>query len=302
MKDVSWKINTLRIANARAELKVGDISIDAIKNNKVPKGDIFEIAKVAGFLAVKNTSNVIPHCHPMPIEDCTINYKIDGNVIIIDLEVKAIYKTGVEVEAMYGASVVAITIYDLLKPIDQDIEICSTRLIKKTGGKSSFKLHAEEGLNAAVIVMSDSISKGEKEDRAGKVIIEKLEKAKINNSEYIIIPDEAEELEKLVTKLVKKETDLIITTGGTGLSKRDITPETLQKMFDREIPGIAEEARKYGQLRTPYSMLSRSIAGIIGETLVIALPGSTKGASESMDAIFPYCLHAFHALSGQRHD
>ncbi len=136
MRDISQKEITLRTAKARSVVKVSDISINAIKNNTVPKGDIFTIAKAAGYLAVKKTSDVIPHCHPMPVEDCTIEFEIKGNEIIIELETKTHYKTGIEVEAMYGASVVAITIYDLLKPIDKQIEISSTKLLFKTGGKS----------------------------------------------------------------------------------------------------------------------------------------------------------------------
>ena len=136
MIDVSEKKITLRTAKARSIVKVSDISIDAIKSNKVPKGNIFEIAKAAGMLAVKNTANVIPHCHPMPVEYCNITLSIENNNIIIELETKTNYKTGIEVEAMYGASVVAITIYDLLKPIDKKIEITSTKLLYKTGGKS----------------------------------------------------------------------------------------------------------------------------------------------------------------------
>ena len=302
MRDISWKLKTLRIANARSVVHVSDISIDAIKNNKVPKGNIFEISKTAGFLAVKNTSNVIPHCHPIPVEDCTIDFEIEGNNIIINLEVKTIYKTGIEVEAMYGASVVAITIYDLLKPIDKNIEVLSTKLISKSGGKSSFINIPNKNFKAAVIVMSDSISAGKKKDRAGLAIAEKLKNSGIQNIDYVIIPDEAEDLKQLISKYVNSSYNLVISTGGTGSSPRDITTDTIKSLLVQEIPGIGEATRSYGQERTPYSMLSRSIGGLINKTLVIALPGSTKGASESMDAIFPYILHIYKMIEGERHD
>ena len=95
---------------------------------------------------------------------------------------------------------------------------------------------------------------------------------------------------------------LIVTTGGTGPAVRDVTPEAILPLLDREIPGIAEASRNYGQDRTPYAMLSRSLAGVKDQTLVLALPGSTKGAAESMDALFPSLLHLFRIMKGARHN
>jgi molybdenum cofactor synthesis domain-containing protein len=129
----------------------------------------------------------------------------------------------------------------------------------------------------------------------------KLEKLEINIVEYTVIPDEAEDIRSKVLALAEKKTNLIIFTGGTGLSPRDVTPEALRPLLDRNIPGIEEAIRAYGQQRTPYSMLSRSVAGIIGDSLVLALPGSTKGAEESMDALFPYILHVFRVMQAFSH-
>lgn len=303
MVNITHKPKTLRKAIAQAVVQVSkQETIDALVNKTVPKGDVFEMAKTAGLFAAKRTSDMIPDCHPIPVEYTNVWYEIDSLYITIKMEVHTIYRTGVEVEAMHGASVVALTMYDMLKPIDKGIEIQNIRLVEKQGGKTDFRNLLNKPISAAVIVCSDTISAGKKEDRAGKVIIEKLEKLEIAIADYLIIPDEVADIQKHVTRQVEEGTRLVILTGGTGLSKRDTTPEAILPMLDREVSGIAETIRNYGQERTPYAMLSRSVAGFIGETLVLALPGSTKGAEESMDAIFPAVLHIFKVAEGARHD
>ncbi|MCJ8154556.1 bifunctional molybdenum cofactor biosynthesis protein MoaC/MoaB [Chryseobacterium sp. SSA4.19] len=301
MVNITHKNNTLRKAIAEAVLSVSSKeTIDAILNNEVPKGNVFEMSKTAGLFAAKKTSDVIPDCHPLPIEYTSIQFEIRDLDIHITSEIHTIYKTGVEVEAMHSASVVALTMYDMLKPIDKKIEIRNIRLLEKKGGKSDLR-DSGEGINASVIVCSDSIFAGKKEDKAGKAIIASLEKNKVTVSEYVIIPDEIEDIQRKVKSDVEQGIQLVIITGGTGLSKRDITPEAIRPLLDREIPGAAEAIRSYGQLRTPYSMLSRSLVGMIGETLVMALPGSTKGAEESMDAVFPGILHIYKIINGGQH-
>ena len=259
------------------------------------------MARTAGLFAVKNTSNAIPDCHPLPIEFTEIKYEILEMEIYIEITVKTIYKTGVEVEAMHGASIVALTMYDMLKPIDKNVEISTVKLLHKKGGKSDFNDAKSLNLEVAVAVCSDSVSKGKKQDSAGKAITSKLNKLGLVVSNYIIIPDEVSDIQVTINQLIKDRTDLVIFTGGTGLSNRDVTPEALIPMLDRRIPGIEEAIRSYGQNRTPYAMLSRSVVGFVGETLVIALPGSTNGASESMDAIFPSVLHLFKIINGFNH-
>ena len=290
---------------AEAFLEVSSLgTLAAIQNNQVPKGNVFEFARAAALLAVKNTSNVIPDCHPLPVESCRVNCGITDKGILITVEVKAIYRTGVEVEAMHGASVAALTMYDMLKPIDKGIEIKNIRLVSKKGGKSDYTDIPKREVHAAVLVCSDSIYKGSKFDKAGKVISEKLAQYGVKTLEYSIIPDEPEIIEKKVVQLCepKEKIDLLIFTGGTGLSPRDVTPETVLPLLHREVPGIMEAARTYGQQRMPYAMVSRGVAGFRNKTLVLTLPGSTGGASESMDALFPYVLHLFRVAEGARHD
>ena len=303
MIDITHKSNTLRTAIAQAVIKVSKKeTIQAIEQNTVPKGNVFAMSKAAGLLGIKRTPDLLPDCHPLPIEFAGIEYEIDGLEIRIICTLKTIYKTGVEVEAMHGASVVALNMYDMLKPIDKGIEINQIKLLKKKGGKSDYIDRFHKELTAVVVVCSDTISKGQKEDKAGKAIIEKLESYHVQIHDYCIIPDEVQNIQEKVKTYTNSGIDLLIFSGGTGLSKRDVTPEALDGLIERKIPGIEEAIRSYGQERTPYAMLSRSVVGTIANTLVIAIPGSTKGAAESMDAVFPSVLHVFGIFKGARHD
>ena len=201
---------------------------------------------------------------------------------------------------MHGAMIAALTIYDMLKPIDKELVIGDIKLLEKKGGKSSFKDQVGETVKTKIIVCSDSVAAGKKEDGAGKAITKKLEQFNIK-AQNEIIPDDAERIKQKIEEATADQMDLLLFTGGTGLSPRDITPETIKPLLDREIPGLMEAARSYGQDRTHYAMLSRGVAGMIGSMLVITLPGSTKGAAETMDALFPYVLHIFKVAQGFRH-
>ena len=301
MVDITHKSSTLRIAEAHATLRVSkQETIDAIKNDTVPKGNVFAMSKAAGLLGVKKTSELLPDCHPLPVEFTGIDFEINGLDILIKVVVKTIYKTGVEVEAMHGASIVALNMYDMLKPIDKDIEIHHIKLQQKKGGKSDFKKSDTSTINAGIIVCSDSLSKGEGRDGSGKVIEEQLSKFEIPVSNTVIVPDEVAAIQEKIKELLHTN-NLIIITGGTGLSPRDVTPEALIPMLDKRMPGTEETIRRYGQERTPFAMLSRSVVGTIGNSLLIALPGAPKGVSESLYAVLPYLFHTFSMLKGDKH-
>lgn len=302
MIDIIHKVSTLRKAVATATVKTSSAAtIEAVDQRRVPKGDVFEFARAAGLLGIKKTSDVIPDCHPLPIEFASITYSTSGLSIQIRVEVHTIYKTGVEVEAMHGASVAALVMYDMLKPIDKGVVIEQVRLEQKTGGKSDLK-QSTVPLKVAVVVCSDSVSNGTKQDTAGKHIISVLPKYNLQCGAYEIVPDGVEPIQELTRSLVDKGFDLILLTGGTGLSNRDFTPEAIRPMLSREIPGIMEAARNYGQQRTKFAMLSRGVSGFIDETMVITFPGSKKAVEEYMSALFPQILHVFELNSKNPHE
>lgn len=301
MLDVSDKIRTRRTARARAVVEMSEESALRIVNDEVPKGNVLEMAKAGAIIGAKKTADLMIFCHNIPIEWVATDIQIDGGRIVIEVTVKTTAKTGCEMEALSAASSAALTVYDMLKPIDKNIEIHSITLLEKSGGKSDFVNKIPKGLKAGVLVISDSVSAGKKEDRAGQSILKKLREIGIDDAEYRTVPDEIEDVRKCVEEWCQSGFGLVLTTGGTGLSPRDTTPEAVGVLIDTEIPGIMEAARSYGQERTPYSMLSRGIAGLKGNTLIITLPGSTSGAKESMDALFPYLIHIYKIMRGKRH-
>ena len=301
MRSITRKIETLRQATAQSSLQAKPETLKRLLANDVPKKDILAIARAAGVMAAKKTPELLPYCHPIAIDWVEVEFEVRESLIVIHATVEAVAKTGVEMEALTAASVAALTVYDMLKPIDTEIEILSTKLLEKKGGKTSFKEKIPVGFKAAVIVTSDSTSRGTRSDKSGRLIEERLKSLGIESS-YEIIPDEKPLISSTIQKYCEKGIHLIVTTGGTGLGPRDVTVEATEAVVDREIPGIMEAARNHGQRRTPYAMLSREIAGQKGRTLIVNLPGSSKGVEESLDAIFPPLLHAYKMMGGGGHD
>jgi molybdenum cofactor biosynthesis protein MoaC len=300
MKSVTSKTTTLRRASASARVRTTAETIARLQSNDLPKKDVLIVARVAATSAVKKTSELIPYCHPIPIDSVEVSFEVGSDAVEIAASVEAIWKTGVEMEALTAASTAALTIYDMLKPVDTDIVIESVKLEKKRGGKSSFRDTVPPDFKAAVIVTSDGTFAGTREDKSGRIIRERLRSFDIEPS-YDVLPDEEDKIYALLRELIDDGADLILTTGGTGLGPRDVTVEAARRVIEREVPGVVEASRVYGQSRTPYAMLSRGLAGVCGKTIVINLPGSSKGALESLNAIFPGIFHAYPMLRGGGH-
>ena len=300
MKSVTSKTTTLRRATAVARVSASPEAIRRLRENDLPKKDALVVARVAAVAAAKRTAEIIPYCHPLPIDAVEITFEVGDDRVDITASVEAIWKTGVEMEALTAVSVAALTLYDMLKAVDTGIEVASIRLQDKRGGKSEFRDRAPSAFTAAVVVTSDGTHEGKREDRSGVLIRERLESHGITPS-YEVLPDDETRIVEALRALVAAGVDLVLTTGGTGLSPRDVTVEATRRVIDRDIPGIAEAARAHGQARTPYAMLSRGLAGMSGRTIIVNLPGSSKGTEEALDALFPALFHAYSMMRGGGH-
>lgn len=318
MADVSGKAPTYRRAIAMGRIYVGETAFTHIKNHTLPKGDVLKLAEIAGITGAKNTSQLIPLCHPLPLDHVAVFLEPEENTASVAAYcmVATYAKTGVEMEALAGVNAALLTMYDLTKPVEPALTIADTRLLIKEGGKKGLWIHPDgipealqellptksrlplEGVKAAVITLSDRASKSEYTDKSGILLKELLEEIGADISSYNILPDEANELKKKLQELSENEVRLVITTGGTGISPRDITPETIIALCNKMIPGIGELLRSSGSRSLQEAWLSRSTAGIIGNMLIVSLPGNPNAVKEGVEVLKTILPHALELVSG----
>ena len=270
MKDVGMKPESYRTAIATGILHAPPHCIELLRNGNTDKGDALKTARIAGILGAKRTDELIPLCHPLPIYRTDVEYELEEAHVVITAVVETIGPTGVEMEALTAVSLAGLTLYDMLKPHCEPEELCldQVKLGQKKGGKSHFTRVLKEPLPASVIVLSDTVASGKKADTAGQNVMEILEEANFGYIQYQVIPDSPEQLKALIEQQ-KNDYPLILTVGGTGLGPKDLTVETIQPLLTREIPGLMEAARSFGQRRTPYAALSRGVAGYIENSLIL---------------------------------
>jgi cyclic pyranopterin phosphate synthase len=307
MVDVGSKPVTARRAVAAATVRMNPDVLAALVDAGGPKGDAFVTARLAGIGAAKRTAELIPLCHPLPLDRVDVAVEAGGDGLVeIRAEVAATARTGVEMEALTAASVAALTLYDMAKALQRDIVIESVRLVEKSGGRSGdFAAGAsvEPATHEAVVVTcSNRSAAGEREDSSGPALVRALGDAGFDVApEPVVVRDDEAEIAALLWRLADAGHRLILTTGGTGLTPTDVTPAATRRVIEREAPGLAELMRAAGMAQTPMAALSRGVVGTRGRTLIANLPGSPKGATESLDALLPVLRHALDQLAGGDH-
>lgn len=331
MIDIGEKKDTQRRAIASGVFFASPQTIQRIRERTLPKGDVLSLAEMAGIQGAKRTSDLLPLCHPLPLTSVCVWMEPLASEIRVYCEAKTLGKTGVEMEALSGVNAALLCIYDLTKGIDPVLRIGDVRLEIKEGGKSGQWINPESKtaktllsqvssgipteergpclnkLNAAVITLSDRCARKEAQDLSGPYAVQWLEAQGAKVKHTLILPDEAKTLRNELTGLLNScKLDLIITTGGTGLSTRDITPDTVlslaHELYGREIPGFGELLRQKGSQSTPHAWLSRSVAVIVKGTLILCLPGSPKAVEEGLNSVGDLIPHALHTHQGGGHE
>jgi molybdenum cofactor biosynthesis protein MoaC len=321
MIDVGGKPETARRATAQGRIFLQADAFEAVVSRTNPKGDVLAIADLAGIQAAKRTSETLPLCHPLTLDAIKMGFTLEPEThsVLVTCTASTTAKTGVEMEALCGVNGALLCIYDLSKAVNPVIRLGDIRLNLKEGGKSGLWQHPDflpspsapqresrslEGLKCAVITISDRCSRGEAEDRSGPALMAHLagEGGTLVCAKPVCIPDEMDAIRRAVLAQISEHgARLILTTGGTGLSPRDVTPEALDPLWSRRIPGIGELLRKQGAAQTRMSWISRSEAGLIEGSLVISLPGSLKAVEDAWQALEPILPHALEIISGGTH-
>jgi len=307
MVDVGGKAMTARRAVAAATVRMRPDVLAALLDAGGPKGDAFVTARLAGIGAAKRTSELIPLCHPLPLDrvDVELTPDRDAGTVTIRAEARVTARTGVEMEALTAASVAALTLYDMAKALQRDIVIERIELLEKSGGRSgeygSVAVTPAEH-EAVVVTCSNRSAAGEREDTSGPEVVAALRDAGFDvAADALVVADDEDAIAALLARLADAGHRLILTTGGTGLSPTDVTPSATRRVIDREAPGLAELMRAAGIASTPMAALSRGVVGARGSALIVNLPGSPKGALESFEAVRPVLRHAVEQLAGADH-
>lgn len=312
MINVGEKIPTKRRAIATGTIKLGSETMNLIRARTSPKGDILSIAEVAGIMAAKNTSQILPLCHPLPIDSVQIWFEVLEDRVTCFCEVNCVAKTGVEMEALVGVNATLLAIYDLAKAVDPAIEIIDIYLKTKEGGKSGLwehpisrqhplKTKSMSNLKFSIGTLSDRASKGVYEDKSGQILRNYCLDQGATEVICKVIPDDAQALEGLVYAASENGSHILLLTGGTGISQRDITPEVVRKLASKELIGFGELQRHHGAQFTKTSWLSRASAYVVKETLVVLFPGSPKAVQQGLDCVGALIPHAVAMMKGESH-
>lgn len=304
MVDVSAKADTTRIAVAAGQLVTTPAVIELVRADDLPKADVLATARIAGISGAKKTSELIPLCHQLALSSVKLEFGFTGDAITIEATAKTKGPTGVEMEALTAVAVAGLTLHDMVKAVDPAATLDGVRLLTKDGGKRGHWTREQQSpgiptvtsRSAAVLVASTGGAKGTREDTTGPVIAAWLEERGFTTRGPLVYADA--DIAAGLADALSGNPALIISTGGTGVSPTDATPEATRAVLDRELPGVADAIRNRGTAVTPHASLSRGLAGVANGTVVVNLPGSPGGVKDGLSVLDPIVDHLLAQVAG----
>ena len=313
MVDVGAKPATARVAVAAGSLLTTPDVIALVRRDGMPKADVLSTARIAGIGGAKRTSELIPLCHPIALSSVEVRFGFTENSITIEATASTTGQTGVEMEALTAVSVAGLTLHDMVKAVDPGASIESVRLLSKTGGRrgewirgtvhdvATSEAEPLGARSAVVVVASTGGAQGTREDTTGPRITQWLSDNHFDVRGPIVVADA--DIAAGLSDALTGGPALIVTTGGTGVSPTDATPEATRPLLTRELPGLAEAIRQKGIAATPHASLSRGLVGLADRTLIVNLPGSPGGVKDGLSVLEPVIEHLLAQVEGDgRHD
>jgi cyclic pyranopterin monophosphate synthase len=294
MVDVGSKPVTSRTATATGRLLTRSDVIALVRADDLPKADVLATARIAGISGAKRTSELIPLCHAIALSSVSVSFDLTEDSILITATARTSGQTGVEMEALTAVAIAGLTLHDMVKAVDPAATLSDVRLETKTGGSRGnwtrtgttgtqdepSRIPVTRPGSAAVIVSSSAAAAGTREDTTGPEIARWLSEHGYDVDAVSVVADAS--IGEEVQRVLATAPSVLLTTGGTGVSPSDQTPEATLAVIDRELPGIAEAIRARGLGATPTAALSRAVAGTAGGTVIVNLPGSVGGVRDGL--------------------
>lgn len=305
MVDVSHKADTVRTAVAAGEFATTSEVVRLVRADGLPKADVLATARIAAISGAKKTSELIPLCHQLALSKVDVTFGFTDTTITVEATAKTTGPTGVEMEALTAVAVAGLTLHDMVKAVDPAATMNGVRLLTKNGGKRGTwsrenPARDEAGgageRSAVVLVASTGGARGTREDTTGPAIVEWLEHRGFTVRGPLVYADA--HIAAGLDDALSGAPSLVVSTGGTGVSPTDATPEATRVVLDRELPGIADAIRNKGTEVTPHATLSRGLAGVAGRTVVVNLPGSPGGVKDGLTVLGSVVDHLLAQVAG----
>ncbi|MGC0364720.1 cyclic pyranopterin phosphate synthase [Rhodococcus sp. 27YEA15] len=308
MVDVSAKPETTRVAVAAGELVTTPEVIALVRSESMPKADVLTTARIAAIAGAKKTSELIPLCHQLSLSSVKVEFAFTDTSITVEATAKTRGQTGVEMEALTAVAIAGLTLHDMVKAVDPGATMNGVRLLTKDGGKHGYWTRERPNTevpathvfatnrSATVLVASTGGAAGTRPDTTGPAITGWLVDRGFEVRGPLVYADA--DIAAGIADAKSGDPALIISTGGTGISPTDATPEATRAVLSRELPGIADAIRGKGLEKTPHASLSRGVAGLTGSTVIVNLPGSPGGVKDGLTVLDPIIDHLLAQVAG----